>query len=263
MQGQKFQRLFEPFAGSAAITIAAASEGLADEYIIGDSLAPLVAIWNWALEGPEQLADAYAELWHGQGVDDPSYYYRVRDEFNRSHDPARLLYLLARCAKNAPRFNQQGAFNQSPDRRRLGMRPEKMRAELLGVSKLLAARTSVRSSDFEQIVAAATDDDLVYLDPPYQGTTIGTDKRYHQGLDRDRLIAVLADLNRRGVPFLLSYDGRCGAKTYGAALPDWLGLLRLELEAGRSAQATLNGREERTVESLYVSPGLCATRLQT
>lgn len=96
----------------------------------------------------------------------------------------------------------------------------------------------------------------MYLDPPYEGTTTGDNKHYHQGLERERLIGVLESLNRRGVPFLLSYDGQCGEKVYGSELPASLHLTRLELNAGRSSQATLNGREEVTIESLYVSSNL-------
>lgn len=96
----------------------------------------------------------------------------------------------------------------------------------------------------------------MYLVPPYEVTTTGDNKRYHQGLERERLIAALESLNRRGVPFLLSYDGQCGEKIYGSELPASLHLTRLELNAGRSSQATLNGREEVTIESLYMSSSL-------
>jgi len=58
------------------------------------------------------------------------------------------------------------------------------------------------------------------------------------------------------IPFLLSYDGRCGTRSYGEPLPAGLRLTHLELEAGRSSQATLAGRAEHTVESLYMSPAL-------
>ena len=184
----------------------------------------------------------------------------IRDQFNRSKDPVSLLYLLARCVKNAPRFNQQGEFNQSHDKRRLGMHPGKMRQEILGSFTLLRRCTSTVCGDFESTIMDATEEDLVYMDPPYEGTSTGTDKRYHQGLDRDRLIAILADLNRRGVPFLLSYDGQCGDKIYGAILPESLHLTRLELNAGRSSQATLSGRAEETIESLYTSNNLVSGR---
>jgi DNA adenine methylase len=75
-------------------------------------------------------------------------------------------------------------------------------------------------------------------------------------ITRDLIGRVLADLNRRDVPFLLSYDGRCGEKLYGVELPESLNLNRIELNAGRSSQATLNGRTDVTVESLYVSNNL-------
>lgn len=256
IQGRRFRRFYEPFAGSAAMTIAASHAKIGDTYILGDSLAPLIGIWNQLLTAPHALANAYEKLWENQLDQDEGYYYRIRDEFNKSPDPAQLLYLLARCVKNAPRFNQQGQFNQSVDKRRLGMRPDKMRHELLADSMLLGKQTTAVWADFETTLRDATDADLVYLDPPYEGTTTGDNKRYHQGLDRERLISVLEDLNKRDVPFLLSYDGQCGEKVYGSELPARLQLTRLELNAGRSSQATLNGREEVTIESLYVSSNL-------
>ncbi len=136
------------------------------------------------------------------------------------------------------------------------MRPEKMRHEILAASMLLAKQTTTVWADFEATLKDATSADLVYLDPPYEGTTTGDNKRYHQGLDRERLIVGLESLNRRGIPFLLSYDGQCGEKVYGSELSPSLHLTRLELNAGRSSQATLNGREEMTIESLYVSSNL-------
>ncbi len=99
----------------------------------------------------------------------------------------------------------------------------------------------------------------MYMDPPWQGTTYGTDKRYHAGVHRERIVDTLHDLDERGVPYVLSYDGRCGERTYGEPLPDTIDALRIELHAGRSSQSTLAGRSERTVESLYVSRSIAAT----
>jgi DNA adenine methylase len=100
--------------------------------------------------------------------------------------------------------------------------------------------------------------DFVYLDPPYLGTTIGRDKRYARQLGRDELIEGVESLIERGARFALSYDGMTGGRSYGPPLPEALGLSRLLLDAGVSSQATLSGRSERTVESLYLSPGLVA-----
>ena len=257
--GNRCARLFEPFAGSAALSLAASSRGTADRFVIGDSLVPLIGIWSCILKSPSTLAKSYAEIWNGQEDSDENYYASVREEFNRTKDPARLLYLLARCVKNSPRWNREGLFNQSQDKRRLGMRPEKMTHQLAGAHALLHGKTETVAGDFAQIIEDAGPRDLVYLDPPWEGTSTGRDTRYHSGLARERLIAVLETLNQRGVPWLLSYDGQCGAKTYGTALPADLRATRLELNAGRSSQATLNGRSDVTIESLYVSPALASS----
>ena len=49
---RRFGTLYEPFAGSAALTLAAAQRGLADTYVVGDSLTPLAGIWSRVLDAP-------------------------------------------------------------------------------------------------------------------------------------------------------------------------------------------------------------------
>lgn len=254
--GRQIHRFYEPFAGSAAITIAAASAKVAERFIIGDTLEPLISVWQTVLRDPVSLARAYTRIWSAQSLGDHRYYTEVREAFNKSGGSARLLYLLARCVKNSPRWNRVGGFNQSADKRRLGMRPEKMCREIEGAHRLLRGKTEALAQEFECTIADAGPDDFIYLDPPWEGTSGVRDPRYYRGLERDRLITALDDLNRRRVPWLLSYDGRCGAKTYGSPLPVELLATRLELQAGRSSQATLNGVKALTIESLYVSQGI-------
>lgn len=254
LDGARFERLFEPFAGSAAVTIAARHRDVARSYVIGDSLDALASLWRQIIDEPRRVAAAYESLWLDQlreGARD--HYERVRREFNCDGDPSKLLYLLARCVKSAPRFNAVGEFNQSADHRRRGMHPDRMRREIAGASALLRGATTTIAAQFEETLAAATPRDLVYLDPPWHGTSTGRDKRYHQPLARERLVAGLRDLNERGVPWLLSYDGRHGEREFAPALPADLRATRIELPAGRSSQATLHGRAVLTVESLYVS----------
>lgn len=94
------------------------------------------------------------------------------------------------------------------------------------------------------------------MDPPYQGVSNGRDSRYYRGVTRDEIIEAVSDLNRRGIQFLLSYDGSCGEKAYGEDIPGVLGMRKVHLDAGRSSQATLSGKKHKTLESLYVSAGL-------
>jgi DNA adenine methylase len=256
-------RLIEPFAGSAAITVYAAHHKMAENFLINDSYEPLMNLWEMIINDTETCADMYEEIWQAQ-LDDPNtYYLRIREEFNKDKDPVKFLYLMARCAKNAVRFNSSGGFNQSPDKRRLGRRPQEMRRHLLSVSELLRGKCEIKSIDYETILDSATPNDLVYMDPPYQGTSTSKDPRYHQGLDFDRFVQNLKKLNGRGVSYILSFDGQLGDKTYGKPLPADLLLKHIPVHAGRSAQATLNGRDDMTIESLYLSPDLEISPIQT
>ncbi len=249
-------RMFEPFVGSAAMTLAAAARTAAKGYVIGDSLEPLAALWEEIVTEPDDLAHQYEAVWKEQLGRPGDHYLEVRAKFNETREPVYLLYLLARCVKNAVRFNRDGEFNQSADHRRTGMNPRKMRQQIRGASKLLAARCRIECSDYEALLNEATSKDVVYMDPPYQGVSGVPDSRYHQQLDLERLIQNLDRLNSRGVPFLLSFDGSLGVKEYGRELPGYLNLTRVLVNTGRSSQATLNGEVADTVESVYLSPGL-------
>lgn len=248
--------LYEPFAGSAAITLAAASNKLARSFVISDKLEPLADLWLMIIKEPHHLIEEYSSMWHEQLSDPSAYYLKIRTEYNKTNSPAALLYLIARCVKNAIRFNGSGEFNQGADKRRLGLKPEKLAKEVLKTSILLKNKTEIQSGDFRTILNSASKNDLVYMDPPWQGTSGKRDHRYAFLLQIDELITELESLNSKNIPFILSFDGTCGDKTYGEDLPKELQLKKISLNAGRSSQATLLGRDEETIESLYLSPSL-------
>lgn len=247
---------FEPFAGSAAMTLWAAQKGIGKRYILGDSLEPIVELWRAIINHPTRTAARYEEIWNGQKEGDQGYFNTIRARYNSERDPVDMLYLICRCVKNAVRFNKQSNFTQSVDKRRLGMRPAKMTAAIKGASLLLKGRTEVRFGDWLETAADAKANDFVYMDPPYLGTSIGRDKRYAHQMLQERLIGGLESLRKRNIRFALSYDGMTGEKEYGPPLPTELGMTRLLLHAGVSSQGTLAGRTEQTIESLYLSPGL-------
>ncbi|MDK9723094.1 MAG: DNA adenine methylase [Rhodospirillales bacterium] len=247
---------YEPFAGSAAMTLWAAANDIAHRYVIGDSLEPICELWKQIVFFPDIATLKYAEIWNGQAANDHSYFNQIRDRYNKFRDPIDLLYLICRCVKNAVRFNRNGAFTQSVDKRRLGMKPEKMKFAIFGASSLLKGRTEIRCGDWQTTVNDASKNDFVYMDPPYQGTSVGKDKRYAHQITAETLAKGLEGLNEKNLRFALSYDGMTGEKSYGPPLPEHLGLVRLMLHAGTSSQATLSGRNERTIESLYLSAGL-------
>lgn len=251
-----YPRLYEPFAGSAAITLAAAQRGIAKSYVLGDCLEPLAHLWTQIIESPVETAERYREVWTQQLEDPKAHFLATREEFNRTRDPVLLLYLIVRCVKNAIRFNPRGEFNQSADHRRRGMHPDKMSRQIAGASELLKGRCEAVSGDYRELLDRARKRDFVYMDPPYQGVSTGPNKRYAEQLDLDSFLESLEKLNRKSVDYLLSFDGMCGDRSYGEPMPKELCLSQVMINVGRSSQATLAGRAETTVESLYVSPSL-------
>jgi DNA adenine methylase len=248
--------LYEPFAGSAAMTIAAAANAVANRFHINDLNKPLMDLWREIIESPEDVSSKYRQIWLEQNTDSKLHFLKVRADFNRTGRPELFLYLLARCVKGSVRYNSRGEFNQSADNRRQGMKPETMRQHILGASRLLRGKTEITAVDYRDVLDRVTLGDLVYMDPPYQGVCRNRDPRYFEGVYVGDFVAALDVLNRRGIRYLVSYDGRTGDKTYGETLPPELNLTLIELYAGRSSQATLLGRNDITIESLYLSPAL-------
>lgn len=257
---QKFNRLIEPFAGMAAITIAVSSQNRADRYLLNDLNKPLVNILEETITNPQRLIDNYTKVWceqltfEGGSVE---HFYKVREDFNKGNQcAANMLYLLARCVKGSVRYSSSGMFNQSPDKRRMGTNPKNLARNVYMISNLLKGKTEFMSNDYREVTKNAKSGDIVYMDPPYQGVCTSRDCRYFSGIDFNEFVDCVEDLNRRGIDFIISYDGTCGDKQYGHDLPVELGLKKVMLNAGLSSQSLLLGKKETTREALYLSRNL-------
>ncbi len=252
----KIDRLIEPFAGSAAITVATAIRSRASSYWINDLNQPLINLLEKIVKNPETIALEYEEIWQKQLGNEREYYKEIRHRFNINKKPKDFLYVLARCVKGAVRYNSLGEFNQSPDNRRKGKLPKTMRKEILQISNLLKGKTKFTALDYAKIFEEATENDLIYMDPPYQGTSNKKDSRYLAGLNLEEFISNLELLNHKNVSYLISFDGKLGSKSYGRDLPKKLELQKIMIEVGRSTTSTLLGQTDITYESLYLSKAL-------
>lgn len=262
---EHFNRLIEPFAGMAAISIATASQNRASEYFINDINTPIVDLLQCAIETPSVLYYNYQKLWEEQFSYEGGnieHYYHVRSRFNNGERaPEIMLYLLARCVKGSVRYSKDGNFNQSPDKRRHGTSPKTLLENISSISYLLKGKVTYTSSDYREVLDMAKQGDLIYMDPPYQGVSDVRDCRYFSGIDFDTFVEALETLNRRGIDFIISYDGKCGNKKYGNDLPQRLDCQQIYLNAGLSSQSVLLGRKDITYESLYLSRNLKKSQL--
>lgn len=257
---RRFERLVEPFSGMAAVTIAVSRQKRAGRYLVNDLNKPLVGVLQSAIEAPDELINDYTNVWSEQFAYEKGsveHFYKIRDDFNRGNQtPANMLYLIARCVKGAVRYGSNGGFNQSPDKRRNGTSPKVLRANIEAISAYLKGITEFSSVDYREVLEKTRPGDIVYMDPPYQGVSNVRDSRYYSGITFNDFVEAIDGLNRRGIDFLISYDGRCGEKQYGQDLPSELGLHKILLKAGLSSQSLLLGKKEITYEALYVSKGL-------
>lgn len=257
---RRFNRLIEPFAGMAAITIAVSKQNRANHYLLNDLNEPLIGVLRESIETPQKLIEEYTKVWSEQLTFEKGsveHYYKVRDEFNAGNkSAANMLYLLARCVKGAVRYSNIGLFNQSPDKRRMGTNPNNLARNVHIISNLLKGKTEFTSTDYREITKEARPGDVVYMDPPYQGVCSSRDSRYFSGIKFNEFVECIDDLNRRNIDFAISYDGTCGERQYGEDLPKELGLRKIMLTAGLSSQSILLGKKETTVEALYLSRNL-------
>lgn len=256
---KKFNRFIEPFSGTGAMSIYTAINNLSDKYLLNDVNKQVIGLLQKCIDDPEELANEYNVIWTVQfeeGENSVDYYYKMRDKFNQlKEEPnaALTLFILARVSKGAIRYNQQGEMNQICDRRRHGTHPDTIRKNAVAISDLLKNRTKLFCTDYTEILEMAEPGDLIYMDPPYQGVSKGLSSRYVQSLEFDNFVASLEELNRRNIDFIVSYDGQNDDGKFGKDLPDYLELQHVLINAGRSAQGNLNGKQITTYESLYIS----------
>ena len=186
--------LIEPFAGSAAISLASACYGKVSQFHLNDVNEPLMDLWREIIYDPNKISDSYERLWNEQKGRERQFYDFIRDEFNRTRKPHYLLYLLARCVKASVRYNSKGEFNQSPDNRRRGRDPKRMRDDIFAASNLLRGRTTITNKDYREVLESVSKMNLIYMDPPYQGVCDSGDPRYYTGINFEEFLCQLENL---------------------------------------------------------------------
>lgn len=100
-----------------------------------------------------------------------SYYYLVRERFNRTHSPLDFLFLNRSCFNGVMRFNSKGNFNvpfcRKPERF-VQAYITKIVNQVMAVRQILAIKKfDFICQDFEKTFSMLTPDDFLYCDPPY------------------------------------------------------------------------------------------------
>lgn len=249
----------EPFLGGGALLYLTAHPGA----IAGDSYKPLIELWKRIASEPDMVVDDYEGKWiklnneldtldinhNSKGERVPKTFYAIRDQFNETHDPLDLNFLMRTCVNGIARFNKSGEFNNSFHLSRRGMDPNRFRNVVRKWYPLLQGVNFI-CADYSETMGMAAKDDFVYLDPPYAGTK----QRYYDGIDIDSFFVKLEELNSKGVNWALSFDGKRGKKEFVFDIPKSIYKRHIFLSSGKSAvKKVLSGEVENVEESLYLN----------
>jgi DNA adenine methylase len=198
---KKFGRYIEAFAGSACLFF----DLRPDRATISDLNQELITTFRAVRRDASLVVAAFRRLRRGKTA-----YYRIRAVNPATLSPvevaARFLYLNRYCFNGLYRTNMAGRFNVPygpPQKPLVKFEDDVVQAGLMLRSANLAC------CDFEITLKSAEKGDFVYLDPPFVLDERRVFTEYLPGSfgpgDLGRLSDSLADLDRRGVIFLLSY----------------------------------------------------------
>lgn len=165
-------RWIEPFLGSGVV----AFNMLPQNALLCDTNKHIIKLYQSLQDESlnaylvrERLEDMGKQL-SESGID---FYYEVRKRFNAFGDSIDFLFLNRSCFNGLMRFNSKGGFNVP-----FGHKPNrfskayitKIVNQVNNVQKILKNKSWVfKTQDWALTISEATEDDFIYLDPPYIG----------------------------------------------------------------------------------------------
>ena len=193
----------EPFAGAASLFFRVQPQ----HGLLADLNGHLIRAYRHVRDEPDLV---YRYVRDHERLDSVRHYYTVRDLYNRGRwnaaQAARFIYLNRTCFNGIFRVNRNGDFNVPYGRRPNPLFPT--REDLIAASSVLRG-TELRHQCFRKTLARTTTESFVYLDPPYpplNGTAFFTHYTKDRFTEDDQLelAKVVNDLDRSGVPFMMS-----------------------------------------------------------
>lgn len=196
-----FDRYVEPFMGSACLFFAVSPQ----RAVLGDLNSELVKVFRAVRTRPTELARELHQLPKGRRA-----FYQLRGRDPMTMQPvasaARFIFLNRFCFNGLFRTNLKGQFNVPYAPSKTGDLPNT--EELQAASHALRC-ASIRTGDFEDVLADVKANDFIYLDPPFAVSNRRVFRQYGPqtfGIsDLRRLAAALTDLDHKGATFVLSY----------------------------------------------------------
>ncbi|MCT2387315.1 Dam family site-specific DNA-(adenine-N6)-methyltransferase [Erwinia pyrifoliae] len=193
-------RLVEPFAGSCAVMMNTDYPA----YLVADINADLINLYVQIKEHENEFLSLAAQVFAQNKTEER--YFAIRAEFN--NEPALsvlyravyFLYLNRHGYRGVCRYNLGGGFNVAFEKISKPYFPEKEVSAFAAKSH----RATFVCAGFADTLALVRHGDVIYIDPPYDGTF----SKYHtQGFGRSehiKLAAAVQQLHSLGYPVVVS-----------------------------------------------------------
>jgi DNA adenine methylase len=198
-------RWIEPFMGTGVVAFNVNSSG----YLLSDINPHLINFYNGIKHGEitPLIVKEYLEkegsclrLANNNGYD---HYKFIRDRFNERFEPLDFLFLSRAGFNGMIRFSGKGKWNipfcKKPERFSKSY-ITKITNQVAKVSQIIDKKWIFVNNDFREIISRASEDDIIYCDPPYHGRYVD----YYNGWtdeDEQDLYQLLSETKAR---FILS-----------------------------------------------------------
>lgn len=253
IKDKEYDTYYEPFCGGCSVLFQLLhSNKKFKKYICSDINNDLISLWKMIKDNPNKIIEEYTKMWNELNVDDDKerkkqYFYMVRDRFNKSKNPCDFMFIMRTTTNGMPRYNKSGEFNNSFHVTRNGIIPStfaKIVKEWSDVLNKFNVQFIHRS--YNEIIT--TENDFVYLDPPYANTK----GMYYGTIDYNMLWGWI---RKQECDYMLSFDGKTSSLDITYNVPKDIYSKHEYLENGNSSFRRVigNSNDEYVSESLYIS----------
>jgi DNA adenine methylase len=193
---------YEPFLGGASVFYCLTQSGKkVKKYVLSDINESLIGIYRLVASDPSSLMADYTTRWTELKKQGQEYYYATRTEFNKDKDPKKFFFLLRTCRNGLVRHNKKGEFNSGFHQKRDGMIPATLQKTVDSWHKAIKENdVEFKVSGYEHVVT--TENDLLYIDPPY--VTPDNSFAYFGMIDLERMYEWLRKLAGK---LIFSFNG--------------------------------------------------------
>ena len=193
------------FCGGATVGI----NSVCNHIIFNDNLPGLIPMYRYFSENSSDSIIEYIEnTIKENNIDSQNTeaYNNFKKAYNEQifRNPLDLFILIAFGFNNQVRFNSKGEFNIPFGKNRSGWNPRMKKNLITFIEALHSSNVSFFEKDFRDFdYSKLNAEDFVYADPPYLASFATYNSAWDENCEKS-LLAILSELNSRGIKFALS-----------------------------------------------------------